>query len=216
MKLKPLCGIFIINAAAIFSGGPFQSELELSPERFYAIKAEIKQTPDPVIVFGDSIVEGAPLPKTFCGHAVVNAGVTGAGIQYFERHAAELLGSSRPSLIVLAVGINNSSPTAAKQFQSHYRETVALLARAAAVVVATITPVKIGPGSVGYDPKLVRSLNTVIKATPIAVGVIDLNQPLSGPQLTSDGIHLNKKGYAMWISAMVAGIRDALDCTGGR
>jgi hypothetical protein len=103
-------------------------------------------------------VEGAPLPKLICGHAVVNAGVTGASIEYFERHAAELLGSSRPRLLVLAVGINNASPTAAKEFQSHYQETVASLSHTAAVVVAIVTPLRNGAGSVGYDTKLVQRL----------------------------------------------------------
>jgi hypothetical protein len=48
------------------------SELELSHERYYAIKAEIDQAKSPVIVFGGSIVEGAPLPKS------INTGAEGA------------------------------------------------------------------------------------------------------------------------------------------
>ena len=219
MKIK-LLGAIVIAAAVALVGlgyamgvGRFEPELELSHERFYAIKAVIRQTPDPVIVFGDSIVQGAPLPKMLCGHSVINAGVTGAAVEYFERHAAELLGSSRPRLIVLAVGINNASPRAAKRFRSHYEETVAVLSRAAPVVVATITPVRSGAGSVGYDAKLVPSLNAVIKATPNATNVIDLNEPLSAPDATSDGIHLNEQGYALWMNAMVGGIRNTLGCT---
>src|ERR1700737_3141575 len=116
--------------------GPFAPTLELSHERFYAIKAEIKGTPNPIIVFGDSIVQGATLPKWICGHAVVNAGVVGAAVGYFERHTAELLGSSRPRLIVLAVGINDASPIVGRQFRSRYQKTVASLSRAAPVAVA--------------------------------------------------------------------------------
>src|SRR5260221_8807174 len=88
LKLKPIVAIFVAAALALamgftVAGWPFGPELELSHERFYVIKALIRQTPDSVIVFGDSIVEGAPLPKMICGHAVVNAGVTGAAIEYF-------------------------------------------------------------------------------------------------------------------------------------
>src|SRR5258708_35432179 len=219
LKLKSLGAIFVAATLALamgftVAGWPFgpKLELELSHERFYAIKAVIRQTPDSVIVFGDSIVEGAPLPKMICGHAVVNAGVTGAAVEYFERHAAELLGSSRPRLIVLAVGINNASPTAGKQFRSHYQEIVAALSRTAPVVVATITPVRSGDASSVYDAKLVPSFNDAIRSTPNVKGVIDLNESLAGSNWTTDGIHLGQPGYALWSKTMVQGVSDALGC----
>jgi hypothetical protein len=218
MKFKTIALIFISAALTLVVSGfamgvwPFASKVELSQKRFLAIKAAIKQTPDSVIIFGDSIVQGAPLPNMICGHMVVNAGVTGAAIEYFNRHAAELLGSSRPRLIVLAVGINNASPTAAKQFQSHYQETVTSLYNAATVLVATITPVRSGAGSAGYDATLVQSLNAVIKATPSATDVIDLNSALSGANWTTDGIHFGPDGYALWTKTMVEGIRGVLGC----
>jgi hypothetical protein len=117
---KPLGVIVVVAAMASVSVGHTMargivSDLELSHERFYAIRAEIRQTPDAVIVLGDSIVQGAPLPKWICGYAVINAEVVGAAVEYFERHSAELLGSSRPRLIVLAVGIKDASPKMAKQ-----------------------------------------------------------------------------------------------------
>jgi hypothetical protein len=219
MNLKAL-GAIVIAAAVALIGisykmrlGPFEPGLELSHERFDAIKTEIRQTPDDsVIVFGDSIVQGAPLPKLICGHPVVNAGVVGAAIGYFQRHAAELLGSSHPRLIVLAVGINNASPIAAEQFQSRYQATIAPLSRTAPVAVATITPVRSGAGSVSYDATLVPTLNAAIRATPNASSVIDLNEPLSGTNLTTDGIHLGEDGYARWVKAMVEGIGDAIGC----
>jgi len=219
MKFKPLGAIVIATAVTLvgvgytMGVGPFEPELELSHERFYGIKAEIRRTPDPVIVLGDSIVQGAPLPKWICGHAVVNAGVVGAAVGYFERHAAELLGSSRPKLIVFAVGINNASPIAGKQFQSHYEKTVAWLSQTAPVAIATITPVRSGNASALYDGKLVPSFNDVIRATPNVKAVIDLNEPLSGANLTTDGIHLGAEGYALWTKAMVDGVSNALGCT---
>ena len=193
--------------------GSIESELELSHERFYAIKAEIGQTPDAVIILGDSIVQGAPLPKSICGYAVITAGVVGAAVEYFERHAAELLGSSRPRLIVLAVGINNASPKMAKQFRLRYRKTVASLSRVAPVAVATITPVRTGNGSAGYDAKLVPGFNDAIKKTRNVKAVIDLNRPLSGANWTTDGIHFGHEGYALWTKALADGVSDALGCT---
>ena len=62
--------------------------------------------------------------QQICGHAVINGGFSGPAIGYFERHAAELLGSAHPWLIVLAVRINNASTAAAENIQSHYDATV--------------------------------------------------------------------------------------------
>jgi hypothetical protein len=190
-----------------------ESQLELSHERYYAVKTQIHQAKGPVIVFGDSIVEGAPLPKSICGLRVINAGVAGAGIEYFWNHARELLGSSRPALIVLAVGINNASSTASQQFEAHYRETAVVLSSAAPLVVATITPVRSGGESLGYDASMVPGLNQIIKSTPEIRGMIDLNAALSDSNLTTDGIHLGKDGYARWVRAMVEGMTSVLGCT---
>jgi GDSL-like Lipase/Acylhydrolase family len=216
---KPLCAIVVASAIASMSvgytkdRGPIESELELSHERFYAIKAEITRTPNAVIVLGDSIVQGAPLPKSICGYAVINAGVVGAAVEYFERHAAELLGSSRPRLIVLAVGINDASPKMAKQFRLRYRKTVASLSRVAPVAVATITPVRSGNGSAGYDAQLVPGFNDAIKTTPNVKAVINLNKPLSGANWTTDGIHFGHEGHAFWTKALVDAVGDELGCT---
>jgi lysophospholipase L1-like esterase len=113
-------------------------------------------------------------------------------------------------LIVLAVGINNASPKMAKRFRLRYRKTVVLLSRVAPVAVATITPVRSGNGSVGYDANLVLSLNDAIKKTPNVKAVIDLNKTLSGANSTTDGIHLGHEGYALWTKALVDEVSDAL------
>jgi lysophospholipase L1-like esterase len=193
---------------------PFQ--LELDRERFFAVQGAIRSTPNPVIIFGDSIVQGAALPPKVCGLPLVNAGVRGAGIGYYLRHSAQLLGSSRPKLIVLAVGINNAAAKESRQvdFQNRYEQTVASLASIAPVVAATVTPIKEGyfVSSFGYDPQIVPALNRTILATPNVRSVIDLNAPLSGANFTVDGVHLNPAGYALWRRNIVKGIEAALGC----
>jgi hypothetical protein len=219
MNVK-LLGAIILGAAIALIGAsykmrfwPFEPTLELSHERFYALKDDIERaSADSIIVFGDSIVQGAPLPERICGHVVVNAGVVGASVEYFQRHATQLLGPARPNLIVLAVGINNASEKAARNFQEQYEDTVGMLSRSAPVVVATIPPIRAGAGSVGYDASLVPVLNSAIRATPTAKSVIDLNAPLADVNLTTDGIHLGHAGYMLWLQAMVEGIGRATAC----
>ena len=93
----------------VYKIGPFRPLL--SRERYLAIRDVIRTTPTAVIVFGDSIVEAAPLPPSICGTQIVNAGIGGAGIDYFVRYSKELLGASAPKLIVLAVGIYDAHET---------------------------------------------------------------------------------------------------------
>src|SRR5215831_5914411 len=193
---------------------PFQ--LELDRERFFAVQAAIRDAPNPVIIFGDSIVQGAALPPKVCGVPLVNAGVRGAGIGYLLRHSAQLLGSSRPKLIVLAVGINNAAAKESREvdFQNRYELAVASLTSIAPVVAATVTPIREGyfVSSFGYDPQIVPALNRTILATPNIRAVIDLNASLSAANFTTDGVHLNPAGYALWRSSLLKGIEAALGC----
>jgi hypothetical protein len=188
----------LVGAIAVATKLIWPFQLELDRERFFAVQAAIRDAPNPVIIFGDSIVQGAALPSKVCGLPLVNAGVRGAGIGYFLRHSAQLLGSSRPKLIVLAVGINNAAAKEGREvdFQNRYENVVASLASIAPVAVATVTPIKEGyfVSKFGYDPQIVPALNRTILATPNIKAVIDLNAPLSGANFTTDGVHLSPAG----------------------
>jgi lysophospholipase L1-like esterase len=113
---------------------------------------------------------------------------------------------------LLAVGINNASTAAAEKFHSRYDATATLLSRKSPLVFATVTPVRSGPGAVGYQADLVPTFNPAIRATPEAGSVIDLNEPLSSTNFTSDGIHFGEAGYAVWIKTMTEGITHTLGC----
>ena len=211
-----LVGLALVAAFAVATKLIWPFQLELDRERFFAVQAAIRNARNPVIIFGDSIVQGAALPPNVCGFPLINAGVRGAGIGYVLRHSAQLLGSSNPKLIVLAVGINNAAREESRQvdFQNRYEQAVASLATTAPVLAATVTPIKEGyfVSSFGYDPQIVSALNRTIVATPNVKGVIDLNSPLSGANFTIDGVHLNAAGYALWRSAILKGIEAELGC----
>src|SRR5215831_7236547 len=211
-----LVALTLVGAIAVATRLIWPIRPELDRERFFEVQAAIRDAANPVIILGDSIVQGAALPSKVCGLPLVNAGVRGAGIGYFLRHSAQLLGSSRPKSIVLAVGINNAAAKESREvdFQNRYEHAVASLASIAPVVAATVTPIREGyfVSSFGYDPQIVPALNRTILATPNVRSVIDLNASLSGANFTVDGVHLNPAGYALWRRNIVKGIEAALGC----
>jgi hypothetical protein len=66
--------------------------------------------------------------------------------------------------------------------------------------------------AVGYQADLVPTFNAAIRATPGAGSVIDLNEPLSNTNLTSDGIQFGEARYPVCIKAMTEGITHTLGC----
>ena len=200
----------IVGLCYVYKIGPFRPLL--SRERYFAIRDIIRTTPSAVIVFGDSIVQAAPLPPSICGTPIVNAGIGGAGIDYFVRYSKELLGASAPKLIVLAVGINDAHEETLRSFRSRYQSAVTALSQRAPLVLATIAPVESGTFTQKIDLMALPFLNETIK--DMGETIIDLNEQMIGSShFTTDGVHLNAEGYALWTRAITEGIEKGLVCT---
>ena len=84
---------------------------EHSDVRQFMIRAHLAHAVSPVVVFGDSITEAAVLPGAICGHAVVNAGIGGAGVDELLKDVSLLLEGKSPALVVLAIGTNDAYAT---------------------------------------------------------------------------------------------------------
>jgi lysophospholipase L1-like esterase len=167
---------------------------------------------DPIIILGDSIAEASTLPRSLCGHAVVNAGLSGASI------ASELgnwlfgaLAGKRAALIVVSLGTNDAFvPRSQQAFETNYSKLLGQLATMAPRVVVLPIP-SIEPrnnvtvemrnklmGSIdGYNsalPGLARNSGATFVALP----------PMPDPH-TIDGVHLNAAGYSVWDAAVLQG-----------
>lgn len=75
--------------------------------REFIISTSLDGLDGPIVVFGDSLVEMAELPKSLCGKTVVNAGIGGSQTSDFIRLAPLLLEHSKPSAVVIALGAND-------------------------------------------------------------------------------------------------------------
>jgi lysophospholipase L1-like esterase len=182
--------------------------------RTFIIRSKLSRATEPIVVLGDSIVEAADLPASICGHAVINAGIGGTTIGYFVRNAALLLREVRPSLVVLAVGINDASSGGQADrivsFREAYRATLQSLP-AVPVAVATITPIGPDASKLLFDASLVDRFNDVIRQFAKAHTLVDLHKVLTG-NFTIDGIHLNADGYKLWNAEIVAAVTRTLGC----
>ena len=84
----------------------------------------LSRVDDPIIVLGDSIVEASTLPRSACGHAIVNAGLSGAST------ASDLGGWLTPALankrafaIIVSLGTNDAltaTPISKQAFEARY------------------------------------------------------------------------------------------------
>jgi hypothetical protein len=72
--------ILAIGASAAFLGWPRKAAVvdDHRQARQFVLYATLRRMDDPVIILGDSIVEASTLPRSVCGHAIVNAGLNGA------------------------------------------------------------------------------------------------------------------------------------------
>jgi lysophospholipase L1-like esterase len=176
-------------------------------------------------VFGDSITEAAVLPAAICGHAVVNAGIGGDGVDELLKNAPLLLEGKSPALVVLAIGINDAyaTPDRERQFQETYTELLHRLALLAPkLVVANIPPIDPkGPltAITGIDASLIERYNLILPklAEDAGASFIDLNKAVSagGAAETIDGVHLAPRAYGQWDAALLEGIKRALNCYKG-
>jgi lysophospholipase L1-like esterase len=196
---------------------------EHSDVRQFMIRAHLAHAVSPVVVFGDSITEAAVLPGAICGHAVVNAGIGGAGVDELLKDAPLLLEGKSPALVVLAIGTNDAYATSGReqQFRQAYTALLHRLALLAPkLVVANIPPVDPkGPltAAIGIDASLIERYNLILPKLAEDAGAlfIDLNKAVSaeGATETIDGVHLAPGAYSLWDAAMLAGVKSALNCS---
>jgi lysophospholipase L1-like esterase len=195
---------------------------EHSVVRQFMISAHLARAVSPVVVFGDSITEAAILPGAICGHAVVNAGIGGSGVDELLREAPLLLKEKSPALVVLAIGTNDAHATPERE--QHFRDAyIELLHRlvllAPKIAVANIPPVDPkGPltAAVGIDASLIERYNLILPklAEDAGAAFIDLNKAVSaeGATETIDGVHLAPRTYGRWEAALLQGVERALNC----
>ena len=168
----------------------------------------LSRADDPIVVLGDSITEASTLPRSLCGHAIVNAGLGGASTgSDLGNWLLSALAGKRAALIVVALGTNDAFPSRSQQtFETNYGKLLAQLATMASRVVVLAVPSVEARNNVTVEARdqLMRTIDGYNSALPGLArnsgATFVALPPMSNPH-TLDGVHLNAAGYSVWDAA---------------
>jgi lysophospholipase L1-like esterase len=185
--------------------------------RIFAIKNQIAQSLNPVVVVGDSITEGALLPSEVCGKTVINAGIGGTDTHSYQRIATEIFAVKPAALIIIALGTNDSTRSVGSPdgFAASYSALIDVLVPHAEKILLAGIPAIQPDGAMAsqfFDSAVVDRHNEEISTLSRrrSIGFIDLHAIDSGG--TTDGVHLDAARYKAWTSAIVSAIDTSFAC----
>jgi len=198
--------------------------------RFKAANQVLLQQGAPRVVFiGDSITMGWELgdPSLF-SHKVVDRGISGqTSPQILVRFQADVI-SLHPRVVHLMIGTNdvagNTGPTSDADIENNIRAMVTLArANKIAVVLASIPPASNMNWKPGLKPAArIKALNAWLRDYAAQTGcvfvdyhkaLVDSNGGLL-PELSNDGVHPNRNGYAVMRPLAEAAIKAAMARSG--
>jgi lysophospholipase L1-like esterase len=197
-----LLGLMLV-AIAYFLWSPREPVIDTHTRaRQFVIQSTLDRFPDPVVVLGDSIVEGSALPRSLCGHAIVNAGIGGASTTSdLGTMLAKSLGGKRAALIIVSLGTNDAVASRNKQtFRANYSTLLKQIATLAPrSVVMAIPPVE----DQGAMSATINDYNSILPDIAKEAGATFAALPAMPGQHTFDGVHLNAAGYETWDKAIL-------------
>lgn len=180
--------------------------------RQFTVHQTLVRNDDAVIVLGDSIVEVSTLPRSICGHAIVNAGLNGASTASdLGEWLAAALDGKRAAAIIVSLGGNDAMARGAPSKEAFAAAYGALLARlsksTSRLAVLQVVPVE-APGWMTATQQ--REVRRRIEAySDVLRDVATRNQanfvalPAMAAPFTTDGTHLNANGYLVWDRAVL-------------
>ena len=182
--------------------------------RQFVIRSTLARLDDAIVIVGDSIVEASTLPRSLCGHPVVNAGIGGASTASdLPSVLSQSLEGRQAALIVVSLGTNDAAvPDSVAQYRSNY---LSLLTRLAALTprsaIAAIPSPEAGlEEAKKVSAAVIDSYNAILPGLAEEARAVFIPLPAMPERHTLDGIHLNAAGYEAWDKGLSEGIKAAL------
>jgi hypothetical protein len=204
--------IFLVCAAAAFLVWVRRAEVpeEHRQARQLVLHYTLSRIDDPVIVIGDSIVEASTLPRSICGHPIVNAGLNGASTASdLGTWLSLALNGKRAALIVVSLGTNDAlmpAPQSQQSFGDRYGAFLVQLSKSTPrLAMVGIPPVEAqGRMTVEMQTEAMATINSYNSVLPDLAKRYDATfvaLPAMPKPHTIDGVHLNSGGYQAWDTA---------------
>ena len=176
----------------------------------------LSRAEQPIIVLGDSITEASTLPRSYCDHPLVNAGLDGASTASdLGTWLKEVLNGRRAAAILVALGTNDALQVRAQQeFETNYRALLAQLKDTTDhLVMLGIPSLEVrGRMPADYQAATMRRIDAFNAALPVLAekaGATFASLPPMGAPHTIDGVHLDAAGYEVWDAAVLKGVSSA-------
>jgi hypothetical protein len=176
----------------------------------------LSRAEQPIIVLGDSITEASTLPRSYCDHPLVNAGLDGASTASdLGTWLKDVLNGRRAAAILVALGTNDALQVRAQQeFETNYRALLAQLKDTTDhLVVLGIPSLEVrGRMPADYQAATMRRIdafNAVLPVLAEKAGATFASLPPMGAPHTIDGVHLDAAGYEVWDAAVLKGVSSA-------
>ena len=173
----------------------------------------LSRVDSPIILVGDSITEASTLPRTLCGHPIVNAGLNGASTASdLGTWLVEMLNGRRAAFIVISLGTNDALMAHSTQaFETNYAALLAQLAKVTDHLAVLAIPEIDAQGRVTETMRAeakgrIDGFNAVLPALAVGGGATFIALPAMSTPYTIDGVHLNAAGYSAWDEAILKGV----------
>jgi lysophospholipase L1-like esterase len=126
------------------------------------------------------------------------------------------LGGKQAAMVVVSLGLNDAAvPVHADSYRTNYLALLATLkSTTPRMAIATVTPVEAGKSdSARINDQAIDNYNALLPTIAGDAGASLVTIPSMPAKYTTDGIHLNDAGYAIWTKAVLGGVSDVL-CKG--
>jgi hypothetical protein len=176
----------------------------------------LRRVDQPIVIVGDSITEASTLPRTSCGHPVVNAGLNAASTASdLGTWLVDAFGGKRASAILVALGTNDALTGRSSQgFEASYLSMLAQLATVTDHLAVLGIPAIDVRGRVSAELRAetmgrIDAFNAMLPALAAKAGAAYVALPSMPTPHTIDGVHLDAGGYAVWEDAILKGVSGA-------
>ena len=228
MKIKPLMTAVCLFSLYAVAEDSYNKKFEsvqptkcdnLYLKRVKAFKNWNKTAPKGgLVLLGDSITQGFPekqAPKEWklSARGIAGDGVGGGKFRGLINRLDVSCNNLAPSKVFIKIGINDIRNSDEEQVRiplktrlDSYREIIRSLKKNNKTIEIYLSSILPTRGKYAFRNKEVREVNTLLKqlAEKEKINYFDLGKAFlvngeMNPELTKDDIHLNAKGYKVWI-----------------